>query len=493
MKFSAFAARVGNEIFIECISITSQIYEKQFRFDLREGRYSRINAIYGIDSCEHKEDTDLIDFVTIHQSDTIIVSSVNGTNERRCGTNILPCASIDHGLVHLTSDFMSQMIVVEESAIEEEINLKEMSLSSKNRENCEGEVETKIEENREALITATGTVSMLRVSFAFDSNFISSHESLTSPDGGILEVMNCSFTTKQLMEGVNAGLANIPFHIINMEKGELQLDVCSISNLILHKSALHLSSSLPSVIDSFEISNSTISHSLIDINECGQLTIKDFNTKNITVEGKEESLISCLSMKKTMRLANCTMGGVCSKTSKGKLMKLENCLDVKMDSCIFDGSLKERNEKQLNIEEEMCRWDGSLVDVVKSSMVMKVSTITNSPEGGITMRGGNVIIEKGEFIDNNPSIETYPSLRRNVICSDSGTLNVMSLKGGDGVLPNTSLWMLNEGCTLKGIAGEKPSPFFYPKLEDISVNENGSHIVVRFKGSLIFHVICHSG
>ncbi|KAH7828252.1 uncharacterized protein MONOS_8126 [Monocercomonoides exilis] len=179
------------------------------------------------------------------------------------------------------------------------------------------------------------------------------------------------------------------------------------------------------------------------------------------------------------------MCGVSSKTTKGKLMKMEDCTDVKMDSCIFDGSSKERNEKKLNMEEEMCRWDGSLVDVVKSSVLMKDTTLSNSPNGGITMSGGNVIIEKGEFINNNPSIERYPSLRRNIICSDSGVLNVMSLKGGDGWKDNTSLWMLNEGCSFEGIVTKRDSSFFIPVLESVETKESTDRMKLTFKGLLL--------
>ncbi|KAH7828114.1 uncharacterized protein MONOS_5057 [Monocercomonoides exilis] len=485
MKFSANTASVGNDIFIECFNISSQINETQFQFDLRENHYSRINAIYGRDECDYPNDTDLIDFVTIHQSDTVIVSSVNGSDEKQCGTNTLPCASIDYGLMHLTSDFMSQMIVVEESAIGCEINLEEMSLSSKRKVECKVEMKSEIDRTKDSVISTTGEVSLLRVSFVFDSNFVSQHESLISPEGGILEIVNCSFSSKQLKEGVNEDFANIPFHIINMEKGELQLDGCAISNLILQESALHLSSQLPSVIDSLTISNSTMETSLINIKECGQFTLEDFNTENITVEGNEESLISCLSMKKTMELANCTINVVNSNKPKGKLMKLENCLDVKMDSCIFDGSSKERNEMNLNAEGEMCRWDGSLVDIAKSSVMMKDSTIANSPEGGITMSGGNMIIEKEEFIDNNPSIEGYPSLRRNIICSDTGTLNVMSLKGGDGLKDGSSLWMLNDGCNFEGIVSERDSSFFIPVLESVEAKEETDRMKLTFKGFLL--------
>ncbi|KAH7827814.1 uncharacterized protein MONOS_12979 [Monocercomonoides exilis] len=485
MKFSSNAARVGNDIFIECFNITSQINESQFQFDLREGRFIRYNAIYGRDICDHPCDTDLIDFVTIYQGDTIIVSSVNGSDERQCGTNTLPCDSIDYGLMHLASDFMSLMFVVKESVIEGELDLKEMSLSSKSREICEVEVKSGISRTREALMITSGTVSLLRLNFVFDSNFISSHESLMSPEGGILEIMNCSFATKQLRGEGNSAFANIPFHILNMAKGELQLDGCTISNLILHKSALYLTSSLPSVIDSLTICNSTIETSLMDINECWQLNMEKFHSENNTVEGNEESLISCLSMKKAIQLTNCTISGVSSNATKGKLMKLEDCLDVKMDSCIFDGSSNERNEKNSNTEEEMCRWEGSLVDVVKSSVMMKVSTISNSAEGGITMSGGNVIIEKGEFMNNNPSIEGYPSLRRNIICFDSGTLNVMSLKGGDGLKDNTSLWMLNEGCSFEGIVSERDSSFFIPVLESAEAKETTDRMKLIFKGLLL--------
>ncbi|KAH7831149.1 uncharacterized protein MONOS_9680 [Monocercomonoides exilis] len=360
-----------------------------------------------------------------------------------------------------------------------------MSLSSKSRGLCEVEAKLGIEKTREVLVETTGTVSLLRVNFVFDSNFISSHESLISPEGGIIEVMNCSFSSKQSYEEGNMELANIPFHIFNMAKGELQLMECSMSNLVLHESAINLSSPLPSVIDSLTICNSTIETLLIDINECGQLTIKDFKRENIIVEGNEESLISCLSMKKTMQLTNCTIGEVSSKTTKGKLMKMEDCTDVKMDSCIFDGSSKERNEMDSNTEEEMCRWDGSVVDVVKSSVMMKDTTISNSPDGGITMSGGNVIIEKGEFLNNNPSIEGYPSLRRNIICSDSGALNVMSLKGGDGWKDNTSLWTLNEGCSFEGIVSERDSSFFIPVLESVEAKEEADRMKLTFKGLLL--------
>ncbi|KAH7827643.1 uncharacterized protein MONOS_7494 [Monocercomonoides exilis] len=59
-----------------------------------------------------------------------------------------------------------------------------------------------------------------------------------------------------------------------------------------------------------------------------------------------------------------------------------------------------------------------------SSLVMKDVTISNSSSGGLSVSAGNATIEKGEFLNNNPFIEKYPSMRRNIICSDSASLTI---------------------------------------------------------------------
>ncbi|KAH7824801.1 uncharacterized protein MONOS_7218 [Monocercomonoides exilis] len=133
MKFGSNTARVGNDIFIECFNISSQINERQFQFDLRENSYSRIYAIDGIDYCEYKDDSNLIGLITIHQSDTIVVSSVNGSDERQCGTNDLPCNSINYGQMHLTLEYVSLLHIDTKNVIDGEMNLEEMGLKEGDR------------------------------------------------------------------------------------------------------------------------------------------------------------------------------------------------------------------------------------------------------------------------------------------------------------------------------------------------------------------------
>ncbi|KAH7818348.1 uncharacterized protein MONOS_5914 [Monocercomonoides exilis] len=108
-----------------------------------------------------------------------------------------------------------------------------------------------------------------------------------------------------------------------------------------------------------------------------------------------------------------------------------------------------------------------------------------SSSGGFSMSANDATIEKGELLNNNPSIEGYPSVRRNILRSDSGILNVMSLKGGDGLKDGSSLWMLNDGCSFEGIVSERDSSFFIPVLESIEAKEDTDRMKLTFKGMLL--------
>ncbi|KAH7823362.1 uncharacterized protein MONOS_8450 [Monocercomonoides exilis] len=153
-----------------------------------------------------------------------------------------------------------------------------------------------------------------------------------------------------------------------------------------------------------------------------------------------------------------------------------------MKQCLLDGKT---NGKNLNEEFDSCKWNVQLVDVKESSGEIKDTSFVNCSDGGFSVCGGNENIEKVESEDNNPSIEGYPSLRRNIICSNSGTLNAVSLRGGDGVKDNSSLWILNDGCSIEGIASERDSSFFIPVLESVEAKEEANRMKLTFKGMLL--------
>eukprot|EP00770_Monocercomonoides_exilis_P013405 MONOS_13352.1-p1 / transcript=MONOS_13352.1 / gene=MONOS_13352 / organism=Monocercomonoides_exilis_PA203 / gene_product=unspecified product / transcript_product=unspecified product / location=Mono_scaffold00814:24333-29471(+) / protein_length=1713 / sequence_SO=supercontig / SO=protein_coding / is_pseudo=false len=184
--------------------------------------------------------------------------------------------------------------------------------------------------------------------------------------------------------------------------------------------------------------------------------LKQSSFQNITRDSLGPCCLATSSSSLLVELENCTNQKCISSSEKGRIAALMNLSDVCLSSCVFDGAASTQ-ELRANKEpfEELCEWNGSMIDLQNCSGLIKDSTLVNSENGGISLSGGNMEIYDGKFESNNPSIANYGSVRRNVLCESSAKLKVTSLKGGDGVLPNTSLWILDEGCSLEGIVGER--------------------------------------
>ncbi|KAH7832355.1 uncharacterized protein MONOS_6026 [Monocercomonoides exilis] len=216
--------------------------------------------------------------------------------------------------------------------------------------------------------------------------------------------------------------------------------------------------------------------------------LKQSTYQNITRESFGSCCLASSSSSSylLMELENCTSQKCISSSYKGRIATLTNLTDVDLSSCVFDGAAGVQqfgvNEDSL---ENLCLWNGSMVDLQNCSGLMKDSTLANSENGGLSLSCGSVEIFDGKFENNNLSIANYGSARRNILCENTAKLKVTSLKGGDGVKDNTSLWILDEGCSLEGIAGERESPFFIPRVESVSLEKSGEKVDIVFRGSVL--------
>jgi hypothetical protein len=113
--------------------------------------------------------------------------------------------------------------------------------------------------------------------------------------------------------------------------------------------------------------------------------------------------------------------------------------------------------------DELCEWNGSLVDLNECTGRMEDVKIMKSSKGGMKINGGEIVIIQSQFEENNPKYEKYPSLRRNLICEAGGRVMIESLKGGDGIQNGTSLWLLpgssSECEFIDGITKDRKSLF----------------------------------
>ncbi|KAH7831286.1 uncharacterized protein MONOS_11202 [Monocercomonoides exilis] len=105
-----------------------------------------------------------------------------------------------------------------------------------------------------------------------------------------------------------------------------------------------------------------------------------------------ESVLKIEGAEKRMIVLNCSFSQCKGTNDRGTMVEICECVDVRVGFRVIDGEEGDEKEGNHGNEdngrgEKICRWDGSLVDIMKSSVSMKDTTISNSPEGGITMSG----------------------------------------------------------------------------------------------------------
>ncbi|KAK2943538.1 hypothetical protein BLNAU_21555 [Blattamonas nauphoetae] len=91
--------------------------------------------------------------------------------------------------------------------------------------------------------------------------------------------------------------------------------------------------------------------------------------------------------------------------------------------------------------------------------------------GSVIHAEGKAKIEGSIFHDNIPSNSSFPSARRNIACSERGTVHVESLSAGDGTILHPSAWISSDGCILKSTEVNTASPLFIPTLSSDSTSK----------------------
>ncbi|KAH7832579.1 uncharacterized protein MONOS_8661 [Monocercomonoides exilis] len=501
VTFRRNTAKVGNDVFIECHHIESQINETQFNLDFRDEEFIKQNSIFGMDKVDHKEKAlDLMSLIVKYQSDTIVVSSKEGnggSNEQQCGKPKLPCATIGFGLRHLTHDFFSQLFVDEESIVDEEVVLETLTFRGLQENGSIVTVKGEIKGSEDFVIRTSGKVQLQSLLFAFEMTLQTERTSFLKVDSGKATLNACSFEAGSLVGGSKRSL---PFCLLSIDGGECFLNKVNISSLsfecdaaICIKKSIEVNNLVVNNVevekDFVQISgNAAVKMENLDATEAkvrngcfiavnggeSKTSLASFSLslsfiENITCVGEDASGIGIERFNSIAKLSNCSFARCQTHKTTGSIASLSFCKDIEIKGCLFDGERQIETDvpHMSNVDPFICEWNGSLADVVQSKSVISDTTFTNSANGGLSARGGTMRIEKGELVNNNPAIELYPSARRNIWCSDSTKLDIISVKAGDGVLPDSSLWILNDGCELSGIASERPSALFIPVLHEV--------------------------
>ncbi|KAK2961601.1 hypothetical protein BLNAU_3399 [Blattamonas nauphoetae] len=109
-------------------------------------------------------------------------------------------------------------------------------------------------------------------------------------------------------------------------------------------------------------------------------------------------------------------------------------------------------------------WSSGVLQLIDCDTHITNTRLFQLNQGAINVKNGSLEIRTSSFDSNCASSSSFPSSRRNMHCSDDGTITIGSLSGGDGSngLP---LWASMEGCVMKGDATHPDSPLFVPQLD----------------------------
>eukprot|EP00770_Monocercomonoides_exilis_P016002 MONOS_15953.1-p1 / transcript=MONOS_15953.1 / gene=MONOS_15953 / organism=Monocercomonoides_exilis_PA203 / gene_product=unspecified product / transcript_product=unspecified product / location=Mono_scaffold01424:4-6546(-) / protein_length=2080 / sequence_SO=supercontig / SO=protein_coding / is_pseudo=false len=512
ITFRDNSALRGRDAYVRCHSIDSQIIDEQFLLDFRAPFVKEL-AIWGCTTDSFVGEEDLLLRVVKYQSETIFVSSVseNHTDSKQCGEFNMPCQSLDTGVQHIIPSSYSQLLISKETVVVGECEAKDVIIRSLQSPTAALVHLNSTITNDGSIVTTSENVRIEKLKFNFGKSFCYSGSSIIHEGSGELSLSIVDFSSIGEINSIETVVLNST--LLSVESGIFHIDNCSISMLSFQKPSFLLKGDetnitnvkleqIESTTDVFEIGQckevafNWVVADEVELSEGCIIAIHGSNSGTISIgissfnncsrNSEGSSVLSVSSASAQITFSNCSCTNCISLSEKGSVVEVSNSTNVLMDSCRFVGVFeKEIDNDRINSFEEICEWSGSLVHSANSLLMMKDVTISNSSSGGFSVSAGSVTIEKGEFMNNNPFIGKYPSVRRNIICSDSASLTISSLKGGDGLKDNSSLWILNDGCTLGGISGERSSPFFIPKHEEASLIENGNNVSMKFKGALL--------
>ncbi|KAH7820145.1 uncharacterized protein MONOS_12695 [Monocercomonoides exilis] len=478
--FGMNEAFVGKDVFIRCHSIEKQINETLFVLDFNQEALKSNNSIYGRDEI-NRVDVDLIPLIKFYYGVQVFVN-VNGADGRECGSLDDPCQSINNAAKHIQRGIMNAIVIEEEGMIGGECEIGDARITSMKRSEATIHLNGMVDEiwSEKSIVVFVDECVVEKCLFVFGGGFEAKHRSMMKAKNGRLEICECAFGSSEREQRLECS-------IVRVESGELKMEETMFRDLHSSAPLLIFCEESRVALDETSLSNIVCEGDVVVVGGKAAVEVKEMTVKNISVED-EGGVMKMDGAKELVRVLNSSFEGCSNSKEKGMMVEIIESASVEIEMCAFDGEGNEEVRKKRNETmkgEEICQWNGSMIDMEKSHVEMKETTIRNCKRGGLSMRGGSLKIEKGEFENNNPSIEGYPSVRRNVKCSDSAQLNVVSVKGGDGIKDNTSLWILNEGCELEGIAKERASPFFIPTLRNVEVEKAGNNLRLIFKGSLL--------
>ncbi|KAH7825106.1 uncharacterized protein MONOS_6344 [Monocercomonoides exilis] len=362
IRFMMNDAFIGKDVFIRCVSIASQINERLFELDFDQEALRGKDSICGSDG-EGKTDINLIPLITFFFGQQVFIS-VNGSNNRQCGAQTNPCKSVSCGVSHIQRGMGNFIWIDGEGDIGGECAIGDLCMKSMKKAKGTIHFNEVIQEmeSEGSVIVFVNECAVERCVHEFGELFEANHKCIMKVKNGttIMRECECLSSTSELV---------IDSIVMAVEGGELEMDKCLVSRMKLRVPLMEFIGESKAVMSETRIDDLKSEGNVIEIGDTAKVELKELDAENITIS-RSGSVAKIQNAAKRVVLSNCSFGKCFSSKEKGSIVFVDNCDDMNFDSCNFLGDLGDeaKEESRRNDRtDEICKWNGSLVDVVKSS------------------------------------------------------------------------------------------------------------------------------
>ncbi|KAK2944871.1 hypothetical protein BLNAU_20214 [Blattamonas nauphoetae] len=261
--------------------------------------------------------------------------------------------------------------------------------------------------------------------------------------GGDAQILNFVFET-EMEENTN---------LIEIVGGKVSVDTLRVENGI----------SLNSSIVWMSMGNVSVSGvSIVDVHSIsGHLVVASGTSARLN-----DIILSHISFSSTpflfSSIESCSLFNVSTTDfSSGVLIEGTDVESLELDLCHFSGSTKSKPEQNEEAS-DFCSWMDSFITLNNCSSAFHSVEMKHLQQGAVSLVGGDLTLTGCIFHDNTPSNIDFPSLRRNLFCSD-GKVSIEAVGGGDGLV-SPHHWISTHNCSVEKEDSILPTPFFIPTL-----------------------------
>ncbi|KAK2947541.1 hypothetical protein BLNAU_17507 [Blattamonas nauphoetae] len=474
---SCFVSVVGSRL-------ADWVFEGDARFEGSHSETTQLSHFWSFDAF-HELPASLLFYLL--PSEGPVGVSRSGYDMAKCGSNSIWCPTISQSLGRLSAQKTSKIVVMDEIELSESLSLPNGVIFSGNDSKtlcaCLVGEAGSLETSGENVVSITTLDFSLPLTQSADAVIVHSSEKLTlshlriSSQGKSSAVfvrmstgtaeMNDIVVRSEMSE--NSVLFSVLGGSVNMTSLSIETVIAKNETVVrmeggtLTLTGMTLSSTKQIEGQLFSIVNSRFT--LSDV----KMTKQNFSTPLFAFSDFGESTIH------NMNVSGC---------SGSTLIAAKNGEDLTLRFSEFS-SLNPSTALNNGDSSDLCGWETSLVEITNTSAHFHQTEFKSIHHGALSVSDSILNVDGCIFLLNSPSNKEWPSLRRNIKCTN-GTVSINGIGGGDGH-SSPHHWISADECTVTKddeivaaslfvptVVGNESSSSLDKKLKEYSVKVVGT-------------------